>query len=145
MNQPQQPYTTGPGPVGFYPPPFPPAPAPPRKRHIWPMVFVGALLAVGVAVSIGSQHAGSGGPTVQDKAFLTAVRGSVPEFSARTDSDVISLGHKTCAALDAGNGFVPVAFALMDSGSMTAYDAGYFVGASIGAYCPADVALVPAG
>lgn len=135
----------GPGPLGFYPPPYPPPPAPPRKQRRWPWGLAAAVLTLGtIAALIGTNSSSSNpGSGKRDQAFLTVVRSSVPELAARTDSDVIDLGHKTCAALDSGNGVLAVAGTFMSDGGFSAYDAGAFIGASIGAYCPADEALVP--
>lgn len=51
-------------------------------------------------------------------------------------SHAIEAAHSVCQKLDGGESPAQVANDVLNNSSMPAYHAGYFVGASIDAYCP---------
>ena len=57
----------------------------------------------------------------------------------------IEAGHFVCVKLDNGVSPSDVANDVLFSSNMPAYHSGYFVGASIDAYCPRHKAEIPAG
>jgi Protein of unknown function (DUF732) len=94
------------------------------------VVLVVALLGpLGVAAS--TAHAD---PANVDERFLAALTSHGITF---TSSEVgIAAGHLACDKLDGGETPTQVAQDVMNSSNLDAFHAGYFVGASIGAYCP---------
>ena len=76
-----------------------------------------------------------------DQAFLDTVH-QAGIWTGVPDATLINDAHLTCNALDAGNSYLSVVQITMDSGGLDAYDAGYFVGASIGVYCPEDAYMI---
>ena len=87
------------------------------------IAFVGPLGAVSTA------HADS-----NDNKFLTAMKseGITDHVSA---DHAIEAAHSVCQKLDGGETATQVANDVLNSSSMPAYQSGYFVGASIDAYC----------
>ena len=94
------------------------------------VVLVVALLGpLGVAASTARAD-----PSDVDARFLAALRAAGITYAS---PDVgIGAGHLVCSKLDGGEKPTDVANEVMNSSSLDAYHAGYFVGASIGAYCP---------
>jgi Protein of unknown function (DUF732) len=73
-------------------------------------------------------------PADVDAKFLAALTSRGITF---TSPEVgIAAGHVACDKLDGGETPTQVAQDVMNSSSLDGYHAGYFVGASIGAYCP---------
>jgi hypothetical protein len=69
-----------------------------------------------------------------DDAFLAALRAKGIQFGS-PDKAFIA-GHEVCDELDNGKDPSQVASSVMNNSGMDGYHAGYFVGASIRAYCP---------
>ena len=93
------------------------------------LVLVAALLGPrGVAAP--TAHADD--PT--DDAFLAAVRSKGINYTSPTDALIAA--HLVCNELNHGETPAQVASDVMNNSSLDAYHAGYFVGASIRAYCP---------
>jgi Protein of unknown function (DUF732) len=88
------------------------------------VAFVGPLGAVSTA------HADS-----SDNKFLAAMKSEGITDHVSTQH-AIEAGHSVCQKLDGGEAPTQVASDVLNSSSMPAYEAGYFVGASIDAYCP---------
>ena len=94
------------------------------------VVLVVALLGhLGVAASIA--HAD---PANVDERYLAAL--SSHGITYTSPEVAIAAGHLVCTKLDGGEAPTDVAKDVMNSSSLDGYHAGYFVGASIGAYCP---------
>ncbi len=94
------------------------------------VVLVVALLGpLGVAAS--TAHAD---PADVDAKFLAALTSHGITYASPQVG--IAAGHAACAELDHGETPTQVAQDVMNSSNLDAYHAGYFVGASIGAYCP---------
>ncbi|ORV46678.1 DUF732 domain-containing protein [Mycobacterium conspicuum] len=96
-----------------------------RKR-----LFIAIAVAlVGPLGAVSTAHADS-----NDTKFLAAMKseGITDHVSAQ---HAIEAGHSVCQKLDGGETPTQVASDVLNSSSMPAYQAGYFVGASIDAYC----------
>ena len=71
-----------------------------------------------------------------DIAFVTVLENE-GIFKSASDDSVIELGHDVCGAVDRGSDLADVARVFLRHGSsLTPRKAGFFVGASITAYCP---------
>jgi hypothetical protein len=69
-----------------------------------------------------------------DNAFLNAVK--VKGINFATPEAAIVAGHEVCDELDLGRQKSDVANEVVTSSNLDGYRAGYFVGASIAAFCP---------
>lgn len=69
-----------------------------------------------------------------DNAFLSAVKAKGINFSS--PQAAIIAGHEVCDELDLGRQKSDVAAEVMDHSQLDGYHAGFFVGASIAAFCP---------
>ena len=92
------------------------------------LVLVIALLSLEAAVAP-TAHADQ-----VDDAFLNAVKAKGINFA--TPEAAIVAGHEVCDELDLGRQKSDVANEVMSSSNLDGYRAGYFVGASVAAYCP---------
>ncbi|MEB4211552.1 DUF732 domain-containing protein [Mycobacterium sp. 94-17] len=97
-----------------------------------------ALLAIGMApvaalldLLVGSVSAHA---TSADDVFLAALKAKGINYGS-SDAAVNS-GHTVCHELDMGQSAQQVANNVLSSSTLDSYHAGYFVGASIKAYCP---------
>ena len=81
--------------------------------------------------------------TVDDK-FLAALKseGITDHVSG---AHAIEAGHFVCVKLDNGASPTAVVNDVLNSSSMPVYHCGFFVGASIDAYCPRHKAEIPTG
>ena len=93
-----------------------------------------AGLVLAVLLSLGGVPTPTAHADNVDNAFLTAVKGKGINFA--TPEAAIVAGHEVCDELDLGRQKSDVATAVMSSSSLDGYRAGYFVGASIAAFCP---------
>jgi len=82
--------------------------------------------------------AGTAAPTAHadavDDAFLNAVKAKGINF-ASAEAAIVA-GHEVCDELDLGRQKSDVANEVMSSSNLDGYRAGYFVGASVAAFCP---------
>ncbi len=69
-----------------------------------------------------------------DNAFLAAVK--IKGISFASPQAAIIAGHEVCDELDLGKQKSDVANEVMTNSQMDGYHAGFFVGASVAAYCP---------
>ncbi|MGO9153583.1 DUF732 domain-containing protein [Mycobacterium sp.] len=93
-------------------------------------LFVAVAVAlIGPLGAVSTAHADS-----NDNKFLAAMKseGITDHVSSQ---HAIEAGHSVCQKLDSGETPTQVANDVLNSSSMPAYQAGYFVGASIDAYC----------
>lgn len=100
------------------------------------------LLAVGIALAavlatVPAAHA----DTTDDK-FLAKLK-SQNIGDNLSSAHAIEAGHFVCVKLDNGDTPVDVMEEVMKSSGMPEYHSGYFVGASIDAYCPRHKGEVP--
>jgi hypothetical protein len=96
--------------------------------------FATLIAAAGVTAAIGSAATVAHAET-NDGKFLAALKseGITDHVSPQ---HAIEAGHTVCQKLDAGQTPTQVANDVLNSSTMPAYHAGYFVGASIKEYCP---------
>jgi hypothetical protein len=91
------------------------------------LIFMGGLLgSLGAAPAA---HADS-----NDNAFIAALNAKDITYESRAAA--IGAGHLVCHDLDLGQTPEQVATDVLQSSDMDSYHAGYFVGASIRAFCP---------
>jgi hypothetical protein len=69
-----------------------------------------------------------------DVNFLSALKSKSINF-ASTQAAIIA-GHEVCDELDLGRQKSDVASDVMNNSNLDGYHAGFFVGASVGAFCP---------
>ncbi|HTQ18615.1 DUF732 domain-containing protein [Mycobacterium sp.] len=93
-------------------------------------VLVMAAALLGPLGAVATANADS-----NDDKFLAMLRseGITDHISA---SHAIEAAHTVCTKLDSGMSPAEVAGDVLNSSTMPAYHSGYFVGASIKAYCP---------
>jgi hypothetical protein len=84
---------------------------------------------VPLVATIPIAHADAG-----DDAFLAALNAKGIHFG--TTEQAVVAGHEVCDELDNGKNPGQVASNVMNNTDLDGYHAGYFVGASIRAYCP---------
>lgn len=94
-------------------------------------------LSAGLAATLLSL-AVAGSPTANadavDNLFVTAVKNKGIEF-ASPEAAIIA-GHEVCDELDIGKQKSDIASEVMTNSNLDGYRAGFFIGASIAAYCP---------
>ena len=69
-----------------------------------------------------------------DNAFITALKAKGIDFAS--PQAAIVAGHEVCDELDLGRQKSDIANDVMGNSKMDGYHAGFFVGASVAAYCP---------
>jgi hypothetical protein len=69
-----------------------------------------------------------------DNAFVTAVKAHGIDFA--TPQAAVVAGHEVCDELDLGRQKSDVASEVMTNSNLDGYKAGFFVGASVAAFCP---------
>ncbi|OBI86824.1 DUF732 domain-containing protein [Mycobacterium sp. 1245805.9] len=69
-----------------------------------------------------------------DNLFVTAVKNKGIEFAS--PQAAIVAGHEVCDELDIGKQKSDIASEVMTNSNLDGYRAGFFIGASIAAYCP---------
>jgi hypothetical protein len=90
--------------------------------------LVVALLGL-VGMSTPTAHADA-----VDNAFVNAAKAHGVDFAS--PQAAIIAGHEVCDELDGGRQKPDVASTLMNNSNLDGYRAGFFVGASIAAFCP---------
>jgi Protein of unknown function (DUF732) len=103
------------------------------------LIVATAVALIGLLASVSTAHAD---PT--DDKFLATLRsqGITDHIS---DAHAIEAGHFVCVKLDNGVSVANVANDVLFSSNMPAYHSGFFVGASIDAYCPRHKSEIPTG
>jgi hypothetical protein len=71
-----------------------------------------------------------------DAAYLSTIREQIPKFGSVPDEKLVSAAEKACDALDVGVPATDLVTMAMDVLELDPYDAGFFIGAGIGVYCP---------
>jgi hypothetical protein len=69
-----------------------------------------------------------------DDKFLAALQSR--QITYKSPEAAIAAAHQVCTELGKGRTKADVAQEVMDRSGLDPYHAGYFVGASVGAYCP---------
>ena len=93
------------------------------------LAAVAALLGLAAALATPAARADA-----VDNAFLSAVKSKGIDFAS--PQAAIIAGHEVCDELDLGRQKSDIASEVMNNGKLDGYRAGYFVGASVAAYCP---------
>ena len=96
-------------------------------------LLAGFVLAVALLCFLGLATATAKADDV-DNAFLNAVKAKGINFPS-TEAAIVA-GHEVCDELDLGRQKSDVANEVMSSSNLDGYRAGYFVGASVAAFCP---------
>jgi hypothetical protein len=96
-------------------------------------LLAGFVLAVAALCFLGLATATAKADDV-DNAFLNAVKAKGINFPS-SEAAIIA-GHEVCDELDLGRQKSDVANEVMSSSNLDGYRAGYFVGASVAAFCP---------
>lgn len=106
-----------------------PVRSPPLARsHLFGLVVVVALISLGV-LAAPTAHADA-----VDVNFLSALKSKGINFAS--SQAAIIAGHEVCDELDLGRQKSDVASDVMNNSNLDGYHAGFFVGASVGAFCP---------
>ncbi len=100
----------------------------PKRSLVAGLALTAALAGAG-ALAIPTARADA-----VDNAFLNAVKAKGINF-ASPQAAVIA-GHEVCDELDLGKQKSDVASEVMSNSRLDGYRAGFFVGASVAAYCP---------
>ncbi|MDT5139957.1 MAG: hypothetical protein QOD58_4219 [Mycobacterium sp.] len=101
-----------------------------------------AAVAIGLLAPLGAvstAHADA-----NDTKFLTSLR-SEGITEHLPDDYVIQAAHAVCDMLEGGKSATEVATEMVSKTGMPAYQAGYFVGASIEDYCPQHMSKAKVG
>ena len=106
------------------------------------LTFFGiAAIATGLC-----QAALAGAPTASassvDDLFINAI--TAQGIEPPSSKEAISTAHNVCAMLDDGSGLADTIDAVAEYTGLEAFDAGYFVGVSVGVYCPEYTDLIEA-
>jgi hypothetical protein len=91
------------------------------------------VVLIGPLGAIATAHADTNSNS--NNTFLTALKSEGITDHVSTQ-DAIQAGHSVCQKLDGGETPTAVANDVLNNSQMPAYHCGYFVGASIRAYCP---------
>ena len=102
------------------------------------------LLAMVVALLVPLAAVPTARADTNDDKFLAALRSEGISDGISTDH-AIEAGHFVCAKLDTGASPTDVVNDVLYSSNMPAYHSGFFVGASIDAYCSLHKDKIPAG
>jgi hypothetical protein len=97
-----------------------------------------AVVAVALLGSLGG--ASTAHADANDDAFLSLLRAQ--GITHVSPEAAIEAGHVVCQKLSQGMTPHQVAFDVLNSSSLPGYHSGYFVGASIRAYCPQYISLL---
>jgi hypothetical protein len=95
--------------------------------------MVATLAAVALLRPLGASAPIARADSIDDK-FLAALRSQ--GITYQSAEAAIAAGHLVCTELDRGETPQQVAQDVMNISNLDPFHAGYFVGASIGAYCP---------
>ena len=103
------------------------------------LIVAMAVALIGLLAAVSTAHA----DTTDDK-FLATLRseGITDHISSE---HAIEAGHFVCVKLDNGATPTDVVNDVLMSSNMPAYHSGFFVGASIDAYCPRHKSEIPTG
>jgi Protein of unknown function (DUF732) len=96
-------------------------------------VLAGLLLAV-MPLSLAGVASPAARADAIDNVFVAAVKAHGIDFPS--PQAAIVAGHEVCDELDLGKQKSDVASEVMTNSNLDGYRAGFFVGASVAAYCP---------
>ncbi|WP_156685730.1 DUF732 domain-containing protein [Mycobacterium sp. Marseille-P9652] len=95
--------------------------------------LAGLLAAVALLGVAGAHHPAASADAV-DTAFLNAMKAKGIDFSS--PQAAIVAAHEVCDELDLGRQKSDIAGEVQKNSNLDGYRAGFFVGASVAAYCP---------
>jgi Protein of unknown function (DUF732) len=101
--------------------------------------FASAVTFIGLVAVVPTAHADA-----TDDKFLATLKSEGITDHLSPDH-AIDAGHFVCVKLDNGSTTSDVVNDVLFSSNMPAYHSGFFVGASIDAYCPRHKNEIPAG
>ena len=120
----------------------------PRKSNNTRNIILGIIavlavagIAIGVAISA-SSHTSRTSTSAMDTVFVATIHRGIPQTASTADSTIVVEGHRVCDAFGNGANFLSVAGTVMDDG-YTTFESGYYIGASIAAYCPKYMSAIP--
>lgn len=101
------------------------------------------IIAGTVLAALALTGCGSDGPSQaeMERALVEVINEEIPETVSVPDQDIIDLGESICDRLDAGENILSVAYSGVEAG-FEPRQAGFIVGASVGALCPEHEDLV---
>ena len=98
-----------------------------------PLVLAGLLLLPAAVGSLGVAAPTAHADAIDD-AFLAALQAKGIRYES--PEKALIAANEVCSELDLGRAPSDVASDVMNNSNLSGYSAGYFVGASISAYCP---------
>lgn len=98
-----------------------------------------AFTVAGAAVAAAVIHAPAANAGPADRAFIDALDEQGIPYSSR--GAAITAGHHTCDLFRTGHSFLGVVGDLHEQSGFSVDDSAYFIGASVGAYCPQYLGL----
>lgn len=102
------------------------------RRGVRTLVMVATLAMLALLGPVGAAPTARAHPN--DDEFLAALQAKDITYQSADAATVA--GHLVCSELDQGETPGQVAQDVINNSDLDPYHAGYFVGASIGAYCP---------
>lgn len=93
------------------------------------LLVAAAIAVLGLPAAVSTAHADA-----TDAQFLAALRSA--GITDASEAHVIDAAHFVCVKLDNGSTPAQVESDVKNSSNMPDYHAGFFVGASVDAYCP---------
>lgn len=103
-----------------------------------------AIVAVFVFLLAGCSSTKSEPVTItpsNNQIFLSKIHHNTNYFDKWSVDRTVNLAHTICQAFDHGGTFDDVSSIFLNKG-VSPHDAGYFIGASIGVYCPKHIDLL---
>lgn len=116
------------------PPPNPGVPGKNATALLVSAIMLAGGVFVGVLIALNSSHQTTS--IQRDEAFLSVVHNQIFDLDNTSDRTLIDEGHAVCNILNEGGGLFEATAEIAAWTGIAPTDAGYFVGASIGAYCP---------
>jgi Protein of unknown function (DUF732) len=104
------------------------------KRSRLPLLLATRLVVAAVALLGPLGATPTAHADAADDAFLARLQSD--GVTDDSQDAAIEAGHKVCEYLDQGKTLDQVVYDVLFSSHLPAYDSGYFVGASVHAYCP---------
>jgi hypothetical protein len=94
-----------------------------------------SLIVLGAGAGLASAD------TAQDTEFLSAL--DKQGIAYTSPEKATKLAHAICGEFDRGTTLNEVTTKLLEPGKLSAYNAGYIIGASVGIYCPEHINKLP--
>lgn len=111
------------------------------KPNRWLSLSTARFVVVALALLSPLATAVTARADVADDKFIAILKSD--DITHESVPAAIAAGHKACDYLDGGMTADEVARDVIASSGLPEYDAGYFVGAAIKAYCPRHIVELP--